>query len=254
MIDYETKKKGELVGFIKAKQLIRKAEKVREEGDPWGSLDLLSEADIEIFRLRGYVEDTKLNILCTETLGQEIVSYKHLFQNEGEDEYRHEYLGYMNSAIEQGLKLDVPEKYKAVFHLRTGDVLTSRGDLVNAEKSYQKAYELVQEQNNHTTAEYLGHLSEAKSDIGQAETAVQLGKLGLQMMKRLKGSVEDWRWLVITSGLHGRLAKCAWKNRNRTLAFTSGTQMFWMSVVLAIRHKKPQRLKQFFLRLRGRGI
>lgn len=250
MVDYETKKNGELVGFIKAKQLIRKAEKVREEGDPWGSQDLLNKADGEIFKLRGYVHDEKLNILCTEMLGQEIVNYKHLYQNEAKDIY----LGDMERLIKHGLNLNVPDEYKAVFHLRTGDVLTSRGDLVNAEKSYQKACELVKDQNNHITAEYLGHLSEAKSDIGQVGIAVQLGTLGLQIMDRLKGSIEDWRWLVIASGLHGRLAKSAWKNRNLTLAFTSGVQSFWMSVVLAIRHKKPQRLKQYFLRLRRRGI
>ena len=250
MIDYETEKKGELVGFIRVKQLIRKAEKVREEGDPWGSLNLLSEVDSEIFRLRGYVDDSKLNILCIEMLGQEIVNYKHLYQNEGKDFY----LDRMDTAISQGLKFNVPEKYKAVFHLRKGDTLTSRGYTDLAELQYQKACDLVKDDNNHTTAEYYGHFGEAKTQVGQPDVGVALTKLGLQIITRLKGSIEDWRWLIIASGLHGRLAKSAWKNRNRTLAVTSGVQMFWMSVVLAIRHKKPQRLKQFFLRLRGRGI
>ncbi len=233
-----------LTGTIKVQALIRKAEQAREEGGTWRAIDILFKAGEEIAQMRGVVLDSKLNLLSATVIGHEIVCYKHLYENEDD-----RYLADMESLIAQGFALDIPDEHKAVFYLRHADVLSLKGELVEAESSYQKAYDMVKKLDNQTSAEYLGHLAEAKAANGSSDAALALIEYAIQVMNRLQSQVVRWHWLIIVSGLYGRMVGPALKEGRYVLALKSLWNCYWMSNELAKVHGMPQRRKQFYRRL-----
>lgn len=243
MIDYKIDPNP----VVLAKRMIKQAELLREHGDTWGSIDQLMEAR-ELIRDSG---EGPLSLgalmVLAEALGHEIVCFKHLYQNTG----KLEYLDYMAESVSEGLDLEIPDEQKAVFYLRRGDILTSLNEYEDAERSFQKALDLVELLENHTTAEYMGHLGESMTKNGKAEKGVEIILKALHLMNRQK--VEEWHRLIIVSGLYGRLSKAALKSGKYQLAFSSLWATYKMARKLKKEHGMPQRLNHFYQRLLGRG-
>lgn len=245
MIDYQTDHNR----VVLVKRMIKQAELIRERGNNWAAIDLLLEAEVLIFEPvnSGSGLSSGASLVLAEVFGQEIVCFKHLYQNTR----REEYLESMEEKIQQGLNLNIPDENKAVFHLRRGDTLTTKGDYEGAERSYQKALDLVELLENHATAEYMGHLGESMSNNGKANYAVELISRALNLMTRQK--IVEWHKLIIVSGLYGRLAKAAFKNGEYRLAVRSLWVSYRMARKLKKEHGMPQRLNQFYQRLLGKG-
>ncbi|QQS23167.1 hypothetical protein IPM19_01200 [bacterium] len=102
-------------------------------------------------------------------------------------------------------------------------------------------------------AEYLGHYGEALANNGKAVQGLFQVQRALDLMRcDLTGTVEER--LIVTSGLYGRLAKCAFKSFRLILAVRSYRTGRKQAEELAYRYGMPQRLNQYRLRLRERSV
>lgn len=194
------------------------------------------------------VDFTRKPLAIAAALGIRIVLRKHSWQNEGNIAY----LGAMQADICTGINLQIPDEDKAAFHLRDGDVSASIGDHRTAEMKYELAYRCVRK-GSLEEVEYLGHYGEALANNSKSAAGLEKIKRALEIMScDLTGSPEH-RYIII-SGLYGRLAKCAFKNWRFILAIRAYREGLRLAKILAYDYGMPQRLNQFRLRLRGKGV
>lgn len=222
-------------------EMLEHAELIRENGDSEQAISILTEA----IRLAQRMDD---RVLTARALGHRIVCYKHLWQNLGLQKY----LRLMQEDIDRGLALDVESKHRAAFYLRKADIHASCGESVEAEENYRQAYQLVGK-GNYTEGEYLGHWAESLVDVGRAREAVYL-LLKAILIVTSDRKIPAWHRLIVHSGLYGRLSKAAWKARKPVTAIIALGKCWTMSRRLARDYNMPQRLKQFHLRLCGKGV
>jgi tetratricopeptide (TPR) repeat protein len=213
-------------------QRIEQAEILREHGDTAGALSMLTAIISEASEAQDYQS-------LASALGHCIVCFKHLFQNGGGEDH----LRGMEQDIEQGFGLPIPEAGKAVFYLRLGDVQMLRGNLPAAEAAYSKAYEVVSK-GDHTEAEYLGHLAEAKAFNGKCAESIELLNQALAYMKTCP-NVRPFHRVVIVSGLKARMIRAALKCGRYELAISSFVYGYAQAWWLKVNYRMPQRLNQY---------
>ncbi len=214
------------------RQQIEQAEELREQGQPYEAMALLAEVILQaqVGRLHG---------LIASALGHRILCHKHLFQNTGNEAH----LVNMEEDVAHGLVLPIEEIGKAVFYLRQGDTFLFRNDALQAERAYGAAYELVAK-DDHTEAECLGHLAEAKTLNGKCSEAVELLLQAIGIANTAQ-HVRLFHKLVILSGLQARLIRAALACKKYGLAvgaFVNGYSIAWW---LRLRYRMPQRLNQY---------
>lgn len=229
-------------------KLIDIAVDIRERGNALKAGGILTEVIRDSY-------DNCFDITCARALGERIVCSKHLYQNEGLEIY----LNQMEVDIQKGWQLNVGPEDKAVFFLRFGDVHASRGQHDEAEKQYWLAYDHVRK-GGKEEAEYSGHIAEAlvndqNADDQKKDQAKGLIDRAFKIIDRVpQAEIDIKHRLIILSGLHGRMAKVALSSKNYLLAFGSLWRCWEMSRELAHKYNYPQRLKQFWLRARGKGV
>ena len=225
-----------------SRNLIREAERICEQGHPHEAMEILNRV-IENTRKNGDPE------MEGSALGYKIVCLKHIHQNTGSEKV----LEQMHGHIKLGMMLPISEQHKAVFHLRLGDVHTAMRDYKNAERSYRKAAWLVR-RDKIAHPEYLGHYAESKAVNGKPMLAIILILIALRRVDEVKGILRPFHRLILISGLYARLAKSAIKARKFGLALSALFKGYSLAWWLAIRHKMPQRRKQYHLALIGRHV
>ncbi len=214
------------------RQQIEYAEKLREQGQPYEAMALLTEVILQAQAVG------QLNLVAS-ALGHRILCYKHLFQNTGNEVH----LMNMEENVAHGLALPIAEPEKAVFYLRQGDTFLLRNDAPQAESAYGAAYELITK-GDHTEAEYLGHLAEAKSLNSKHSEAIELLLQAIGIANTAQPA-RLFHKLVILSGLQARLIRAALACKKYGLAvgaFINGYTIAWW---LRLRYRMPQRLNQY---------
>lgn len=180
-------------------------------------------------------------------LGARIVLNKHLWQNTSETKY----LSEMQKDVYQGVRLNIPDHVRAQFFLRDADVSASIGDRRAAEIKYEMAYQCVTK-GGREEAEYLGHYGEALASNGKATQGLIQVQRALRIMEDDNTGTPEER-LILSSGLYGRLAKCAFKSLRFILAIQSYRKGKKQAEALAYQYGMPQRLNQYRFRWRGKG-
>lgn len=225
-----------------SKNLIREAERICEQGHPHEAMEILNRV-IENTRKNGDPE------MESSALGHKIVCLKHIYQNTRDEKTLEKIHGH----IKLGMMLPISEQHKAVFHLRLGDVYTARQDYQNAERSYRKAARLVR-RDKIVHPEYLGHYAESKAVNGKPLLAIVLILIALRKVDEAKDILRPFHRLILVSGLYARLAKSAIKARKFPLALSALFKGYALAWWLAIKHKMPQRRKQYHLALMGKHV
>ncbi len=209
----------------------------------------------QIFSARKYLDNAgfpstslSYNQNLAVILQHEIICYKHLWQNQR----RTSYLDKMKDLCMQGLSLDLDRSQKAVFNLRLGDFHASLGNPVSAEMYYSLAKGDAKP-GTMQKAEFLAHWGESLGSVDRVDEGIMYILAAIKEAEKYKHLVEDWHYLVIISGMYGRLAKLTQLKGDRgpTMGY------FWQSVKraieLGVKHHKWQRCRQIYQYLRGQG-
>ena len=231
MIDFGTPSIAETAADIRSK--ITEAELLRENGHIKPSKILLSK---QILRAAEIGNDE----LKASALAQQIINFKHLYQNT--KEYFH--LVEMQVLIAEGMDLELSNAQKAVFHLRKGDLQTFNCNYDKAHFEYKTA---LKNTKSHTLehAEYLCHFGESYIPLGEYDKARLCIRGALEAMKKVT-EIRDWHRLVVESRMWGCYSKVCLHQFRIILALKYAKKYWLMARELRDKHGKAQRLNQFY--------
>jgi hypothetical protein len=185
--------------------------------------------------------------LAANALGECIVCWKHLYERNHSDSCLDE----MDRQITFGLAMKIPDRAKAPFHLRKGDLLTYRHRLREAEHEYRRACELLAG-TDVSLPEYKGHWAKALSDLGYGGRALKVLHLALQRMDEedVKKHFPLKHWRVLKSGLLVKQAEAALRCGHWIVAASALVRGYKIARTLANEDHWPVRLEQYHRGLR----
>ncbi len=220
--------------------LIDKAERIRETyANYFVSLIYLRRAEKILSDHRKDMGETQFNDKLSSILGHTALTYKKLYEQRKERRFLHK----LEIVLLRGLELDIVESDKATFHMRYGDLFTIRKKFEEAEESYRKAYEKVEDGHRH--GEFLGHWADSIVNLSRYEDGIAMLKVALQHAETYPAP-RDWHNKIIICGHLGRLAKAYLKNRQYGEALKSLWKYWRLADELDKKYHKPERKNQLF--------
>lgn len=218
-------------------EMIREAEERRESGNITGALVLLNSAEQRL--AEGGFDDRTYNSTLSVALSHTAICFKHLFQNTGDPVN----LDKMDHVLYRGVILDIPFNERATFILRFGDLETMRKDYKKAHEYYQRAYDLVED--SYRRGEFLGHLGDSFTDLGQYEKAISCLHEALDLAEKFPAP-RNWHQLIIICGQYGRLAKAHMRRGDYLKAFGFVWKYWQIANTLEKKFQMPQRKQQLY--------
>lgn len=226
------KKRSNVQDRNAAKQLIRDAELMREQGEPEIAAGMLQTA----FFLALKMDDDDL---AADSGGHLLVCYKLAEEMTRNTQYAVFGVHFAESCM---AFLDVPDPVYAVFSLRKGDFYTLLDDYSEAEPCYQEAIKLAGRRNKARYAEYLGHLG-----LCQAINKKEIGLANLMEAEELirkDKSLREFHRLTVLCGILMRKASAAAALGKKNMVKPALLEAAALAKTLKEQHHMPVRFAQ----------
>jgi tetratricopeptide (TPR) repeat protein len=224
-------------------EIISEAERILEsDGNYSGAIELLSWAEQRLLTPDSGIGDESFFRLLSSILGHRAVYLKLWYDSTGNDYL----LEKLDITVYRGINLKISDSDKATFYLRFGDLEMIRNNLINAEKQYRKAYELVILSGRiDKSGEFLGNWAASLTNLNRPKEAVK--KLREALKSSRAHPVEcPWHNLNIISGHYRSLAKACLKAGKYGTSIRALWKYWHLADILDKKYQKPERKKQFY--------